>query len=346
MGMKGLNDRFCELREEVRIALISILIIFVSFNIVKALLFTDQGILWHLWTAFWGLLAILFFGFIVLVIDIYLDKIYPFEKNVARRIGIQFFITVLVILIIRLVPYIFLRDKYPIHLSREAWVATLAINIYMVLCVILSIFGYHFFRRWREEKITAADLEKEKALVQYDNLKNQLNPHFLFNSLSSLNSLIFENPQLASEFLQQLSKVFRYVLENKEKNLVPLRTEVNFVNQYAALLKTRFDEALQIDFDISSTVHEKKIVPVTLQVLLENAIKHNITAKDNPLRIRVYDADGYLVVENILQKKDLIETSNGQGLENLRNLYRFLTDVPVDIEQTSTKFAVKVPLIS
>lgn len=344
--MNGIYRKFLGLKEETRIALGSIAIIFVSFNAVKFLFFTEQSWLWHIWTAAVGLLVIFFFGFIVLSIDVYLDKIYPFEKNVVKRIGLQFGVTLLVVMVMRLVPYALLKDRYPIHISRELWIGTLAINVFMVLCVILSIFGYHFFRRWREEKITAAALEKEKAQVQYDNLKNQLNPHFLFNSLSSLNSLIFENPQLASEFLQQLSKVFRYVLENKEKSLVTLRTEVNFVTQYAALLKTRFNEALQIEFDISNTVYEKKVVPVTLQVLLENAIKHNVTAKDNPLKIRIYDANGYLVVENILQKKIVIETSNGQGLENLKNLYQFLSETPVEIEQTADRFAVKIPLIS
>lgn len=344
--MNGIYRKFLELKEETRIALGSIAIIFVSFNVVKFLFFMEQSWMWHIWTAAVGLLVIFFFGFIVLSIDVYLDKIYPFEKNVLRRIGLQFGVTLVVVMVMRLVPYALLKDRYSIHLSRELWIGTLAINVFTVLCVILSIFGYHFFRRWREEKITAATLEKEKAQVQYDNLKNQLNPHFLFNSLSSLNSLIFENPQLASEFLQQLSKVFRYVLENKEKSLVSVKTEVNFVMQYAALLKTRFDEALLIDFDISTTVYEKKVVPVTLQVLLENAIKHNITSKDNPLKIKVYDSNGYLVVENMLQKKSIIETSNGQGLENLKNLYQFLSEIPVEVEQTTEKFAVKVPLIS
>jgi two-component system LytT family sensor kinase len=215
----------------------------------------------------------------------------------------------------------------------------------MVLSVVLSIFGYHFFRRWKEEKVLAAELEKEKALVQYDNLKNQLNPHFLFNSLSSLNSLIFENPQLASDFLQQLSKVYRYVLENKDKNLVTLGTEMDFVNHYVHLLKTRFDGAFNVVFEVSEEAKEKQIVPVTLQVLFENAVKHNITSKASPLRIRVYSNGNYLVVENNLQKKQIIETSNGQGIANLKNLYHFISTAPVMVAQTEDVFAVKVPLV-
>lgn len=334
-----------KLKDETKIALGIIGIIFVMFTIVKSLFFIEQSALWHFYTSLMGLIAIGIFGFIVRAIDVYLDKIYPFEKNVFKCIVIQFFITLVVIFIIRLIPYILFRDKIPFHPSREIWIATFAINVFMVLSVILSIFGYHFFKRWKEQTIAAAELEKEKTMVQYDNLKNQLNPHFLFNSLSSLNSLIFENPQLASDFLQQLSKVYRYVLENKEKNLVSVQTEVNFVNHYVQLLKTRFDGSLDVTFNISEEASERKIVPVTLQVLLENAVKHNITSKTSPLLVEVIASGNYLTVKNNLQKKVVIETSNGQGLENLKNLYRYLSENEVQVKEESNSFIVKVPLI-
>jgi LytS/YehU family sensor histidine kinase len=215
----------------------------------------------------------------------------------------------------------------------------------MVLSLILSIFGYHFFKRWNEDRIVAAELEKEKALVQYDNLKNQLNPHFLFNSLTSLNSLIYVNPQLASDFLQQLSKVFRYVLDNKEKNLVSIETEISFVKHYVQLLKARFETGLDVLFEVDDDALQKAIVPVTLQILIENAIKHNATQKDSPLVIKIYTLPDYLVVENNLQKKNVADLSNRQGLENLKNLYHYLTDKAVQVEESKRFFAVKIPLL-
>lgn len=333
-----------KLKEETKIAIGIIGIIYVVFTGVKVFFFINQSWQWQVITSGIGLVFIGFFGYIVRAIDIYLDKRYPFERNPIRRISIQFFVTLMVLFLIRTIPYILFYDQVQFHPSRDILVATYALNIFMVLSVILSIFGYHFFVRWKQEKITAAELEKEKALVQYDNLKNQLNPHFLFNALSSLNSLIFENPQLASDFLQQLSKVYRYVLENKEKSTVSLQTETNFVNHYIKLLETRFDGGLKVIFEISDETKEKMIVPVTLQILIENAAKHNTTSKDSPLVICIKATGDYLSVENNLQKKNAIETSNKHGLENLKNLYRFISDKDVLVTETHNSFTVKIPL--
>jgi two-component system LytT family sensor kinase len=207
------------------------------------------------------------------------------------------------------------------------------------------MFGFRFFNKWQETELKKEVLEKEKATVQYDNLKNQLNPHFLFNSLTSLNSLIFENPQLASEFLQHLSKVYRYVLENNDKTVVSVFTEVNFISNYVQLLIARFDKGLQVRIELSERAMEQKILPVTLQILIENAIKHNVTSGDSPLLIDIYDESGYLVVRNNLQVKHIIDTSNKQGLGNLKNLYKVLIENELMIEQTQDHFLVKIPLI-
>ena len=194
--------------------------------------------------------------------------------------------------------------------------------------------------------MVAERLEKEKSQVQFDNLKNQLNPHFLFNALTSLNGLIFENQGLASQFLQHLSKVYRYVLQNKDKNFVPLQTELDFIENYVFLLRTRFQQALgQLQFDISEAGRERAIVPVTLQILIENALKHNIADVERPLKVEVMTIGDYFVVSNNLQLRKLVETSNKQGLENLRSLYQFLTKKPVIVEQTDDRFAVKIPLL-
>lgn len=333
------------LKEETRIALFSIAAVYILFNVVKVLFFPEQTVLWHIVTSLVGLAILFVFGYIVKGIDLYLDRIFPFERNPFKRLLLQFGITLAAVLILRAVGAIIAIDVMHIQVSRELWVVGFALNIFMVMTVILSIFGYHFFIRWKEEKVNAVELEKEKAQVQYDNLKNQLNPHFLFNSLSSLNSLIFENPQLASDFLQQLSKVYRYVLENKEKNLVSLDTEVDFVNHYAQLLKTRFDGGVEVEYHIDERVKEMKIVPVTLQVLYENAVKHNITTKSSPLLIEVYNEDDMLVVKNKLQLKHQIETSNRQGLENLKNLYAYMTGKQVEVDKTEKSFAIKIPLV-
>jgi sensor histidine kinase YesM len=340
-----LFDTSGRLSIESRIVLRLFLIIYLVFTLLQLILFSGQSLIWHLGIGVLGLLGLLLFGFIVWVIDAYLDKKIPFEKNVVKRISIQFLLTVTIITVIRAVTGIFVVKMLPIKVSPELIAAGFAINVFMILSLVLSIFAYRFFKGWREEKLLAAVLEREKAQVQYDNLKNQLNPHFLFNSLTSLNSLIFENPQLASEFLQQLSKVYRYVLDNKDKNLVTLDTEVAFVKHYVQLLKARFENGLDVSFEIGESARQKAIVPVTLQILIENAIKHNITQKSNPLQIRIFNNGDYVQVANNLQLKKVIEGSNGQGLENLKNLYYFLSGKAVIIEEHDKSFNVKIPLL-
>lgn len=188
-------------------------------------------------------------------------------------------------------------------------------------------------------------MQREQTAVKYDALRNQLNPHFLFNALTSLNSLIFENQQLASDFLQQLSKVYRYVLQNKEKETVSVSTELDFIAHYIFLLKTRFMNAIEFDIDLSQEAKEKEIVPVTLQILIENAVKHNIVSLTHPLKISITADDTFLIIENNVNRKVQVETSNKQGLENLKAFYRYLIDSPIDIKEMANIFTVKVPLI-
>lgn len=339
-----------KLKRESIIALVSMAVIYVLANMVKLFSYPDKSWQWHLVTTLVGIPFILFFGFVVRTVDRFLDRRLPFEQNIPLRIVVQILLTFSIIITIRTIGFLILQEYFvsyiDIHVTRELLVLGTFTGFLAVAALTLSIFGYHFVIRWKQGEVRNERLQREKAQVHYDNLKNQLNPHFLFNSLTSLNSLIFENPQLASDFLQQLSKVYRYLLDNKERNLVPVSKEAKFVAHYINLLKTRFDGALSVEFEVASDVSEKEIAPVTLQVLIENAIKHNITQKDKPLLVRIYSEGGnYLVVENNLQKKSFIEHSTKQGLSNLRNMYKYITDTEIIVEQDEKKFAVKIPLI-
>jgi two-component system LytT family sensor kinase len=278
-------------------------------------------------------------------IDNRLDKYYPFEKNISGRIALQLALGACVGITFRFLIYFFWEPELPFKLDELFLATTWLIYILATVGVNLGFFTYYFINRWKDSLVVAERLEKEKSQVQFDNLKNQLNPHFLFNALTSLNGLIFENQGLASQFLQHLSKVYRYVLENKEKNFVTVQTELDFIKNYVFLLRTRFQQALIINFDISAVGRERAIVPVTMQILIENALKHNIVDKEKPLHIDVLTIGDYLVVSNNLQIRKRVGTSNGQGLDNLRSLYGFLSDKPVIIEKTDDRFAVKIPLL-
>lgn len=278
----------------------------------------------------------------------YLNRRYPFEKSVRNRIIIQLIggwavvKTVLfgggLIIIHYILPI--LNDS----LNRLTLLAfgLIAFLVNTVIC--LSFIAIQLFNRWQENVLRAAQLEKEKAQVQYDNLKNQLNPHFLFNSLSSLDSLIDDEPVLARKFLQQLSKVYRYVLQNKDKEVVSLETELAFIKNYVALLQTRFEGTFQLECTLEEEALERQITPVTLQILIENAIKHNIISKTHPLIMQLSTRNGYLEVTNPIQRKKQIATSNGQGLQNLQQLYSFLSERKIEI-QTSEVFTVRIPLL-
>lgn len=278
-------------------------------------------------------------------LNAFLNKRLPFRENIPRRIAVQMIIGITYALTLRFLLYEIGEPYLPYKLDSMFLAATWF--LYMIGSVMVnSIFIInHFIGQWKISLIQAERLEKEKTQVQFDNLKNQLNPHFLFNALTSLNSLIFENQTLASQFLQHLSKVYRYVLQNKDKNFVSVQTELDFIQNYVFLLRTRFESALTITFRIDVNSRDKAIVPVTLQILIENALKHNVVDKDRPLSIRIETNGDYLVVSNNLQLRKLVETSNKQGLENLKSLYAFLTDKPVLIASSDAEFSVSVPLV-
>ena len=221
----------------------------------------------------------------------------------------------------------------------------------LILCLVAALaIAFFRFRIKQKEKILilnnkAQMLEKEKAVVQFENLKQQLNPHFLFNSLTSLRSLIRVDPKTATHFLDGLSKTYRYLLKSGEAELVTVEDELNFVQTFIELQKTRFKEGLQVKVNVEAACYGKYIVPVTLQNLIENAIKHNTTSVEEPLIIDIYNENDYITVKNNLQRYRLVETSNKKGLVSMKSLYSYLTDKPIHIVEDEKYFTVKIPLL-
>jgi ligand-binding sensor domain-containing protein len=223
-------------------------------------------------------------------------------------------------------------------------------RISILLLAVALAYGVYRYRIRQQQKLLelqgkAQLLEKEKAMVMFESLKQQLNPHFLFNSLTSLSGLIETDQKMANNFLEQMSKIYRYILKNRDSELVSLKEELAFVQVYISLQKTRFKEGLQVKINVNEDNLHKKIAPVTLQNLVENAMKHNIIDLDTPLVIEIKDYDGYLAVKNNLQKKNMVETSNRQGLASLQSLYKYLDGRPLIIGETASHFIVRVPLI-
>jgi len=219
-------------------------------------------------------------------------------------------------------------------------------GLWITLTIIVVFHVIYFYNRYHKKKVKDSQIAAKVESAKFETLKSQLDPHFLFNSLNVLTSLIGENPDQAEKFTTKLSKVYRYVLEQKNKDLIPLEEELRFAKLYMELLKMRFEDA--IHFNIPETVSdpELKIVPLSLQLLLENAVKHNVISSDNPLDIRIIEEEGYLTVENNVNPKASLEKGTQVGLKNINQRYSLITKEKVIIIHNNKIFKVKLPLLT
>ena len=214
--------------------------------------------------------------------------------------------------------------------------------ISFVISLIFTSIG--FFHAWKNSFMQAEKLKVEMMAYKYESLRNQINPHFLFNSLNVLSGLVYEDPKMAVKFIQQMSDLFRHVLDSREKELVPLSDELDFIRSFTFLLKTRFEDKLLIENDVVPDSNEF-IVPMTLQLLIENAVKHNEVSETFPLRISIHRDKDYLEVENNLQPKNAGEDSKKTGLHNIIQQFAFFSDLPIEIIPSEVKFLVRVPIL-
>jgi sensor histidine kinase YesM len=214
----------------------------------------------------------------------------------------------------------------------------ISINISLIFTAI------GFFKAWKHESITAEKLETEMLAYRYESLRNQINPHFLFNSFNVLSDLVYADQAQAVKFINQLSDLFRYVLDSRDKELVPLADELNFMNSFIYLLKTRFEDKLDLKIELEADPGEL-IVPMTLQLLVENAVKHNEVSEAFPLQIRIRRSGDYLEVENSLKIKKVGEDSKNTGLKNIIQQFSYFTDRQVEILNADGKFSVRVPIL-
>ncbi len=219
--------------------------------------------------------------------------------------------------------------------------------IFIAVAIVISLFihAFYFYKALQENRVKEQKIIAGTASAKFDALKNQLDPHFLFNSLNVLTSLIEEDPAQAQKFTTSLSKVYRYVLEQKNKDLVSVDEELEFARTYVKLLRMRFEDSILLDIPENFSDPEAKIVPLSLQLLLENAVKHNVVTSDRPLQIKVYEENGMLVVTNNIQEKQVMKKSSGVGLQNIQQRYGILTDRKVIINKSGSDFSVKLPIL-
>ena len=221
------------------------------------------------------------------------------------------------------------------------------ITIGVSLIILLFMLSKQFLFSWRDLSLREERMRNEILVSRYEVLKNQVNPHFMFNGLNALSTLVYEDQDLAVKYIDQLSKVFRYVLQAGQQEVVTLSEEIEILNSYIFLQKIRFGDKFDVNIEFEKESKEYFVAPLVLQMLIENAIKHNEITSENPLTVDLYLENDYLIISNALRLKDIpMHESTEMGLNNIKARYQSLSNKEVIVEETATMFKVSVPLIT
>lgn len=272
-----------------------------------------------------------------------LDYFFPWEKRTVTRL-IAGLLGMVLYTLSAVYGLIFLFGTVFGFYLGDGIEQTYFTTIVITLIITLFMTGRMFFANWRQAAVDAERIKKENVEAQYNNLKSQVNPHFLFNSLNALTNLVYQDQDKAVKFIKQLSEVYRYVLDNRDKEVVTLEEEIQFLQSYVFLQQIRFGNKLKISIEISGSNY--RVAPLVLQMLVENAIKHNEISEDHPLVIRIYNRDTKIIVENSLRRKPVLESERqGLGLENIKRRYEFLSGQKVEVEEAEEQFRVSIPVI-
>lgn len=284
----------------------------------------------------------------IILTDYLNDKIEWMEAPLKRTIlGVSLTLSVtigLFLLVNIILIYLFYENvSVADELNNTSWRSFIT-PIGITLIFTLTAHGIGFFKEWRTAFMENEQLKRAHLASQYETLKNQVNPHFLFNSLNALSTLVYKDQDLAAKFIKQLSIVYRHVLDTQDKEVVPLSIELEALEAYIFLIKIRFGESLKVNLDIPASSNFL-IIPLALQMLVENAVKHNIISRRHPLTIDIALKDEIVTVRNNLQVKKNVGESSGIGLPNIQARYQYISNKNIDIQQTDTEFSVKVPLL-
>jgi hypothetical protein len=277
-----------------------------------------------------------------MLIVIYLWNRFPWEESPYLHLILEIILILAYTLAFSSLLYTFERKSGNIHR-----VENLGMEIFITLTITFLITSIHesifFYQQWKFNFSKSVRLEKDNIEARYEALRAQINPHFLFNSLNSLTTMVEDNKPVV-DYIGNLSDLLRYMLKSGEKELVLIRDEISILNSYINLQKMRFPDTLNIKIDVPESFYHYAIPPLVLQMLVENCIKHNIISKENPLNIEITASKDTITVSNNLQKKAGVE-STGQGLVNITGRYRFFTSRKVEITETSDIFKVSIPLL-
>ncbi|MCF6140893.1 2TM domain-containing protein [Flavobacterium sp. K77] len=325
-------------------------LIFVIMQIINAVMGSTVRLDHHLVTQFlftalytfslYAANAVLF-----IKLDSFFTDRFSIKRLVAGFTG-SFLVSLLVIFLMHVFEVVVYENQTFDYFLANEKPSKYLFAIIITFFVTLSVHAISFYKAYNENKVKEQKIIAGTANAKFESLKNQIDPHFLFNSLNVLSSLIEENPENAQRFTTSLSKIYRYVLEQKDKELVSVAEELAFAKTYMNLLKMRFENSITFQLPTDFDNLEARVVPLSLQLLLENTIKHNVVSENKPLQITIYIQDNYLVVQNNLQKKEVLQDRQGVGLQNIVSRYALLSKRKVLVEQTETHFKVLIPILT
>jgi two-component system, LytTR family, sensor kinase len=283
-----------------------------------------------------------------LQLDAFLNKKLPWQINAGKRVLVQALVallfngTVLLSSMWMYHIYLCLNNAQADQLMRGSFI----IAMFLSFAILAVEVGMQFYKNWRHSLIEAERYKTESTQAQLQNLKNQVNPHFLFNNLSVLNSLVYQDQDKAAEFIQQLAKMYRYVLDQRNTELVSLESELQFLEHYLFLLKIRFGKSLVVEQDIHADCLPKLLPPLCLQMLVENAIKHNEVSIAKPLTVFIRAQHDHLLIKNNIQPRVEEEPASKTGIKNMKTRYAFFTEEEIQVVQNQNTFEVILPLLS
>jgi two-component system LytT family sensor kinase len=315
-------------------------------------LFSGEKPLLEIFLLFFVLLFVQFELFLWMAPKFLAFKTVPPKKDLVRKViyklGLFYCsilaISLLVAFVVLSAWFLIKGDDLQSHLQYFAGRGLLNFLIYYAVALSVSTIFYFYFL-WKDALEREQRLQQEKLLFQFETLKSQVNPHFLFNSLNALSSLVSTDAGQAEQFIQKLSAIYHYVLEHRETEYIDLALELDFVKNYFYLQQIRDGNKITLSVEVARP-QQYKILPISIQLLVENALKHNLATPENPLEILIYTEDDCIVVKNNLQRKTILEKSKKIGLNNLRERIRYSVNRELKVIETRDEFKVMVPLIS
>jgi len=283
----------------------------------------------------------------------FIADLWEFKFPWTKAPTIRFFLTLFSALIYTVLAFLLLNFAYVFYrfgtsfseflpqLDKSFFYTVVAIT----MIIHLFMHGISFLGYWKESELEAERLKMENLSSKYETLKNQVNPHFLFNSLNVLSNLVYKDQDVAAKFIKQMSKVYRYVLDTKDKEVVPLRTELEALDAFVFLSKMRFGDNFHVNINLPRN-EDIMVAPLTLQMLVENAIKHNVISKAKPLKIELnLEDDTFIIVQNNRQKKSSHIESSGIGIPNIQARYKYISQKDISVIESNDYFTVKIPIV-